>query len=183
MHRRKLLEGLRVYLQANPEDLELVDRFESFISDNLDCFDRSNLEGHVTGSAWLVSPDGRQALLTHHKKLGRWLQLGGHSDGEPDTLLVSQREAEEESGLKVQPLEESIFDIDIHEIPARADEPTHLHFDVRFLFRARDLKFVVSSESHDLRWVDLLNIEQFSNEWSVVRMRDKYLKRQGQDWL
>ena len=183
MHRRKLLEGLRVYLQANPEELELVDRFDSFISDNVDCFDRSNLEGHITGSAWLVSPDGRQVLLTHHKKLGRWLQLGGHSDGEPDTLLVSQREVEEESGLKVQPLDESIFDIDIHEIPARADEPTHLHFDVRFLFRARDLKFVVSSESHDLRWVDLLNIEQFSNEWSVVRMRDKYLKRQGQDWL
>ena len=183
MHRRKLLEGLRVYLQANPEELELVDRFDSFISDNVDCFDRSNLEGHITGSAWLVSPDGRQALLTHHKKLDRWLQLGGHSDGEPDMLLVSQREAEEESGLKVHPLDESIFDIDIHEIPARADEPTHLHFDVRFLFRARDLKFVVSSESHDLRWVDLLNIEQFSNEWSVVRMRDKYLKRQGQDWL
>ena len=183
MHRRKLLEGLRVYLQANPEELELVDRFDSFISDNVDCFDRSNLEGHVTGSAWLVSPDGRQALLTHHKKLGRWLQLGGHSDGESDTLSVSQREAEEESGLKVHPLDESIFDIDIHEIPARADEPHHLHFDVRFLFRARDLKFVVSSESHDLRWVDLLNIEQFSNEWSVVRMRDKYLKRQGQDWL
>ena len=183
MHRRKLLEGLRVYLRANPEELLLVDRFGSFINENVDCFDRSNLEGHVTGSAWLVSPDGRQALLTHHKKLGRWLQLGGHSDGEPDMLLVSQREAEEESGLKVQPLDQRIFDIDIHEIPARADEPTHLHFDVRFLFRARDLKFVVSSESHDLRWVDLLNIEQFSNEWSVVRMRDKYLKRQGQDWL
>ena len=183
MHRRKLLEGLRIYLRKNPEELELVDRFDSFISDNVDCFDRSNLEGHVTGSAWLVSPDGRQALLTHHKKLGRWLQLGGHSDGESDTLLVSQREAEEESGLKVHPLDESIFDIDIHEIPARADEPHHLHFDVRFLFRARDLKFVVSSESHDLRWVDLPNIEQFSNEWSVVRMRDKYLKKQGQDWF
>ena len=183
MHRRKLLKGLGAYLQANPAELELVDRLDSFISNNIDCFDRSNLEGHVTGSAWIVSPDGRQVLLTHHKKLGRWLQLGGHSDGEPDTLLVSQREAEEESGLKVHPLDESIFDIDIHEIPARADEPHHLHFDVRFLFRARDLKFVVSSESHDLRWVDLLNIEQFSNEWSVVRMRDKYLKRQGQDWL
>ena len=181
MHRRKLLEGLRVYLQANPGELEVVDRFDSFISDNVDCFDRSNLEGHVTGSAWLVSPDGRQALLTHHKKLDRWLQLGGHSDGEPDTLLVSQREAEEESGLKVQPLDESIFDIDIHEIPARADEPHHLHFDVRFLFRALDLSFVVSSESHDLRWVDLLNIEKFSDEWSVIRMRDKCLKKLSQD--
>ena len=181
MHRRKLLEGLRAYRVDNLEELQLVDRFDSFINENVDCFDRSNLEGHVTGSAWLVSPDGRQALLTHHKKLGRWLQLGGHSDGEPDTLLVSQREAEEESGLKVQPLDESIFDIDIHEIPARADEPHHLHFDVRFLFRARDLKFVVSSESHDLRWVDLLKIEKFSDEWSVIRMRDKCLKKLSQD--
>ena len=177
MHRRKLLEGLRVYLRANPEELLLVDRFDSFINENVDCFDRSNLEGHVTGSAWLVSPDGRQALLTHHKKLGRWLQLGGHSDGESDTLLVSKREAEEESGLRVEPVDESIFDIDIHEIPARGNEPAHFHFDVRFLFRALDLRFVVSSESHDLRWVDLLKIEKFSDEWSVIRMRDKYLKK------
>ena len=181
MYRRKLLEGLRVYRGANPEELQLVDRFDSFINENVDCFDRSNLEGHVTGSAWLVSPDGRQALLTHHKKLGRWLQLGGHSDGEFDTLLVSKREAEEESGLKVEPLDETIFDIDIHEIPARGDEPAHLHFDVRFLFRALGLRFVVSSESHDLRWVDLLNIEKFSNEWSVIRMRDKCLKKLGRD--
>ena len=181
MHRRKLLEGLRAYRLDNLEELQLVDRFDSFISENVDCFDRSNLEGHVTGSAWLVSPDRKQALLTHHKKLGRWLQLGGHSDGEFDTLLVSKREAEEESGLKVEPLDETIFDIDIHEIPARVDEPAHLHFDVRFLFRALGLRFVVSSESHDLRWVDLLNIEKFSNEWSVIRMRDKCLKKLAQD--
>ena len=99
MHRRKLHEGLRVYRGANLEELQLVDRFDTFIDGNVDCFDRSNLEGHVTGSAWLVSPDTRQALLTHHKKLGRWLQLGGHSDGEPDTLLVSKREAEIEFTL------------------------------------------------------------------------------------
>ena len=177
MHRRKLLEGLRVYRGANLKELQLVDRFDSFIDRNVDCFDRSNFGGHVTGSAWLVSPDRRQALLTHHKKLGRWLQLGGHSDGEPDTLLVSKREAEEESGLRVEPLDENIFDIDIHEIPARGDEPAHLHFDVRFLFQALDLRFVVSSESHDLRWVDLHDIERFSTEWSVIRMREKYLEK------
>ena len=95
--------------------------------------------------------------------------------------MVSKREAEEESGLRVEPLDETIFDIDIHEIPARGDEPAHFHFDVRFLFRALDLRFVVSSESHDLRWVDLLNIEKFSDEWSVIRMRDKYLKKLRQD--
>ena len=105
------------------------------------------------------------------------MQLGGHSDGEPDTLLVSQREAEEESGLKVEPLDKNIFDIDIHEIPSRGNEPAHLHFDARFLFTAFDLRFVISPESNDLQWVDLIDIERFSKEWSVIRMRDKYLKK------
>ena len=113
--------------------------------------------------------------------MGRWLQLGGHSDGESDTLLVSKREAEEESGLKVEPLDDKIFDIEIDELTATRDESAHLDFDVRVLFRALDLRFVVSSESHDLRWVDLLNIEKFSDEWSVIRMRDKCLKKLSQD--
>ena len=177
MHRRKLLDRLQVYRKTNSRELTLVDRFVDFVDGNADCFDRSNLEGHVTGSAWLLSPDRRFVLLTHHKKLGRWLQLGGHSDGESDTLLVSQREAEEESGLKVEPLDKNIFDIDIHEIPSRGDEPAHLHFDARFLFKALDLRFAVSSESHDLRWVDLHDVERFSTEWSVIKMREKYLEK------
>ena len=177
MHRRKLLDRLQIYRKNNPKESTLVDRFIHFVDGNADCFDRSNLEGHVTGSVWLLSPDERSVLLTHHKKLGRWLQLGGHSDGESDTLLVAQREAEEESGLKVEPLDKNIFDIDIHEIPSRGNEPAHLHFDARFLFTALDLRFVISPESHDLQWVDLIDIERFSKEWSVIRMRDKYLEK------
>ena len=178
MHRRKLLEGLRIYLQKNPEELELVDRFDSFISDNVDCFDRSNLEGHVTGSAWLVSPDGRQALLTHHKKLGRWLQLGGHSDGESDTLLVSKREAEEESSLKVEPLDETIFDIDIHLIPDGPTEKAHLHYDCRFLIRSvgKD-QYVVSEESKDLAWVYLKDLPKYTSDPSISRMALKSATR------
>ena len=64
-----------------------------------DCFERSCVPGHVTGSAWLVSHDRSRFLLTHHRKLGRWLQLGGHSDGDPDTAQVALREAREESGI------------------------------------------------------------------------------------
>ena len=181
MHRRKLLERLQVYRKTNFKESLLVDRFVDFVERNVDCFDRSNLEGHVTGSAWLVSPDGKRVLLTHHKKLGRWLQLGGHADGESDVLLVSQREAEEESGLKLEQLDKNIFDIDSHKIPASGDEPGHLHFDARFLFKALDLQFIVSSESRDLQWVDVSDLERFSKEWSVIRMRDKYVEklRQG----
>ena len=176
MHRRKLLDLLQIYRKSNSKEILLVDRFVDFVKGNSDCFDRSNVNGHVTGSAWLLSPDEKFVLLTHHKKLGRWLQLGGHSDGQSDTLLVSQREAEEESGIKVEAIHEEIFDIDIHEIPGRLGEPAHLHFDARFLFRAIDLRYVISLESNDLRWVDLSSIERFSKEKSILRMRDKCQK-------
>ena len=78
---------------------------------------------------------GDRVLLAHHRKLGRWLQPGGHSDGDPDTLAVALREAREESGLDVQALDDAIFDLDLHRIPARDREPAHLHFDVRSPFR------------------------------------------------
>ena len=95
------------------------------------CFD----DGHITGSAWVVDPAGSRLLLTHHRKLGKWLQLGGHSDGEPDTLAVALREAREESGLRVRPISNAVLDIDIHTIPALKGEPAHLHYDVRFALR------------------------------------------------
>ena len=180
MHRAPLLALLADYAERYPDERRTVTRMRDFVEANVDCFERSLLAGHITGSAWLLDSSGERALLTHHRKLGRWLQPGGHADGEADIANVALREAMEESGINdISVLSDQIFDIDIHEIPARGDEPAHLHFDVRFLFRARDLRFVVSSESHDLRWVDLLNIEKFSNEWSVIRMRDKCLKKLG----
>ena len=100
--------------------------------------------GHITGSAWVVDIAGNRVLLADHAKLGRWLQPGGHSDGDPDTLAVALREAREESGLDVRALDDAIFDIDVHRIPARGDEPAHLHFDVRFLVQAEHDQFRVN---------------------------------------
>ncbi len=99
---------------------------EAFIDSHPDCFERSCQVGHITGSAWIVNRAGDRVLLTHHRKLGRWLQPGGHSDGDPDTLEVALREAREESGLDVRALDEAIFDLDVHLIPARGHEPAHL---------------------------------------------------------
>ena len=78
---------------------------------------------------------GDRVLLAHHRELKRWLQPGGHSDGDPDTLPVALREAREESGLDVRALDNAVFDIDVHGIPARGGEPAHLYFDVRFVER------------------------------------------------
>ena len=92
---------------------------------------------------------------------------------------MAVREASEESGLHVMVLDSSIFDLDIHEIPERKHEAAHLHFDVRFVLRATDVNFVVSPESHDLRWVNIEDIEKYTKEGSILRMRDKYSARHG----
>ncbi|MDT8410670.1 MAG: NUDIX hydrolase, partial [Wenzhouxiangellaceae bacterium] len=131
--------------------------------------------GHITGSAWLVDPSGSEVLLTHHRKLDRWLQLGGHSDGDPDTAAVALREAGEESGLAVELLSPDILDIDIHEIPARKDDPAHFHFDVRYVVASTSGRdYQVSAESNNLAWVAIEAVESLTREPSILRMARKW---------
>jgi 8-oxo-dGTP pyrophosphatase MutT (NUDIX family) len=173
--RERLQQRLTDYGRRHRAEAEVVDRFRRLIADEPRCFERSCWAGHITGSAWLVNAAGTHVLLTHHRKLDNWFQLGGHSDGDADTLRVAIREAEEESGLAVMPLADSIFDIDVHEIPARRDDPAHFHFDIRFALRVRtDETFRVSDESHDLAWVDISRLDEYTNEQSMVRMARKW---------
>lgn len=174
MHRRPLLTLIDDYADRHPDELAVVERFRSFIRDNVRCFERDCWTGHITGSAWLVNRAGSHVLLTHHRKLGRWLQLGGHSDGETDTLKAAMREAEEESGLVVEALDPAIFDLDVHEIPARKADPAHHHYDVRFLLAARGEAFRVSNESLELAWVPIDELSGYSTEESVLRMGRKF---------
>ncbi len=172
--RRTLLTKLADYGQRHPNRLDVVERFVDLVATDARCFERDNWHGHITGSAWVVDPAGERALLTHHRKLGIWVQLGGHSDGDPDTLQVAQREAREESGLAVDVLDDgAIFDLDIHNIPARGTDPEHLHYDVRFRLRARSTAFTVSDESFDLRWLRFERIHEETVDASVMRMVDK----------
>ena len=102
------------------------------------------------------------------------MQPGGHADGEENILNVALREAEEETGLVNFKPAPGIFDIDIHLIPERKDFPEHYHYDIRFLMEANEYeKIVVSEESHDVQWVNLHELENFSTERSVLRMKDK----------
>lgn len=140
-------------------------------------FTRSREQGHFTGSAWLVSRDGQRVLLTHHRKLDRWLQLGGHADGDTRLDRVALREAGEESGLSGLQVDSEIFDLDIHWIPERADVPGHWHYDVRHVVRATcDESFVVSDESHDLAWRDIAAM-------AVDLGCDESLRRMAKRWL
>src|SRR3546814_2817239 len=96
-----------------------------------------------------------RVLLTHHRKLDRWLQLGGHADGDRDLARSALREAEEESGLSGLRVVPGIFDLDRHMIPEHKGVPAHWHYDVRYVVVAgRDEDFAVSEESLDLAWRD-----------------------------
>jgi 8-oxo-dGTP pyrophosphatase MutT (NUDIX family) len=178
MHRSGLLQLLDEYQQRWPDETSVAERFRSFMRDNERCFERDCWAGHITGSAWLVNGPGSHVLLTHHRKLQRWLQLGGHSDGDSDTLAVALREAEEESGLRIQAQSGAIFDLDVHEIPARKADPAHFHYDVRFVIKALDEAFSVSKESLALAWVPIAEIESYTREESVLRMVRKWLRAQ-----
>jgi 8-oxo-dGTP pyrophosphatase MutT (NUDIX family) len=150
----------------------MTTRTRAFVAAHPDAFERSSHEGHVTGSAWIVDRLGTAAVLTHHRKLGKWLQPGGHADGDRDVRRVALREAREETGLASLVLaRDGIYDIDIHAIPARGDEPAHAHYDLRFaLFAERTEVPHANHESYAVAWIPLRDIEDFAIDDSVRRL-------------
>ncbi len=161
----------------DPHEAAMVEDAVSFIGSHPECLWRRCLDGHLTGSAWIVSADRAWTLLTHHHKLDKWLQVGGHADGDGDLLAVALREAREESGLsRLRPVSEELFDFDRHRIPGRGAEPEHWHYDFRFLIEAdRGEPLVISSESKDLAWVELSRVSGLNPEESMARLVRKTL--------
>lgn len=174
--RQALITELRDHLPWDAQEAALVDRMTAFVEREPDCFLRSLIIGHLTASAWILSPGMDQVLFLHHRKLDKWLQPGGHADGVEDLRIVAATEVREETGLDLQPFSPTIFDVDIHTIPARPDEPEHEHFDVRFLFVADPaLPLLVNHESRGLKWIPVAEIPAYNSETSILRMMDKTL--------
>ncbi|PWK28367.1 8-oxo-dGTP pyrophosphatase MutT (NUDIX family) [Arcicella aurantiaca] len=172
MHRNQLIDLLKKHQPFNKQETIFTEQITTFVNENPDCFERSLLIGHVTGSAWIVDKSRQFTLLTHHRKLDKWFQTGGHCDGDADVLNVALKEAQEETGLSdIQVISSDIFDIDIHEIPERKGVPAHLHYDVRFLLEA-DINepLTISSESTDLAWVAISEVQKLNDSDSIMRM-------------
>lgn len=186
--REALLHVLDHYRTRYPAEVDTVARFRDLVAGHPDCFDRTCMPGHITGSAWILSPDRSKYLLTRHRIFDRWLQLGGHADGCPRPHLVALREAEEESGLAgfglFRDTETFVpLDVDIHAIAARPDMPAHAHYDLRYLMAAAaEQPLEISDESHDLRWFTREELLEIVHEESVLRMLrkgDTFLERGG----
>ncbi|GAB3794454.1 NUDIX hydrolase [Spirosoma humi] len=178
MHRQPLISLLQGHTPADAAEQAMTQATIDFVRSHPDCFERSLSIGHVTGSAWIVSPDREQVLLIHHRKLDRWLQPGGHADGDPDVAAVALREAHEETGLtSLRIVGTSIFDVDVHEIPLRKDVPAHLHYDIRFLLEADPSEaFGDSDEITNIQWFSVENVNVMANSESILRMVRKNSK-------
>ncbi|HSW73737.1 MAG TPA: NUDIX hydrolase [Candidatus Limnocylindria bacterium] len=178
MHRSPLLNLLDSYQPQAPEEHVYKEQITQFVKHHPQCFDRTLEIGHITASSWLLNKSGTHALLTHHAKLNAWFQLGGHCDGDADVLAVALKEAQEESGIMhIKPIAPAIFDIDIHLIPANSRERAHYHYDIRFLLQVMsDEEFVQSAESKALAWVSQDKTQLPTQERSITRMFDKWVR-------
>ncbi len=148
-----LLYDLAAYAPADLLEESSLSRILDFVRRSPSAFSRANLEGHITASAVIVRPEVPAFLLVWHRKLGRWLQPGGHmEDGDGSVFAAALREAREETGLEdfAFPLGERILDVDVHPIPAQGPDPSHFHFDIRYVLTAATAE--TAAENGELRW-------------------------------
>ncbi len=171
----QLLTEIASYKTSYQEEELFVPKFIELLS-SARAFHRDHLPGHITGSAWIVNQDFSKTLLIEHAKLKKWLQPGGHADGETEVMNVARREALEETGVSgLIPLSTTFFDLDIHPIPERKDFSAHDHYDVRYIFQVNDsVELTISDESTGLKWVSFETIASLThNNQSIMRMVEK----------
>lgn len=149
------------------EEQDYQKLLEFFRANQLKAFNNDNFnDGHITGSAFVYDPSKKKLLLLHHKKLNRWLQPGGHSDGNPNIIETAKREVYEETGLTNLECNNKIFDIDIHVFPAKEGRnPEHFHYDVRFLFVADSSIEIIKNieESNEIKWISIADVWNYLN--------------------
>ncbi len=172
-----LIAKVEAYVPSDANEAQMVARAVAYLRRTSGSpFNRKNFDdGHITSSGWVIDHEGKRALLFLHKKLGKWMQPGGHMDDDTDVRLGALREVAEETGLIDVEADAEIFDIDVHVIPARGDEPEHFHYDIRILVRANPAAQIVlqESEGNDLRWVPFEEVPTLTQEESVLRMARK----------
>jgi 8-oxo-dGTP pyrophosphatase MutT (NUDIX family) len=165
-------EALHQYQERYPDEIATVETFKTFLQHH-----NEQEKAHLTASAWLIKPSNHHVLLTHHKKLQKWLQLGGHmSQHEHDTKTTALREAKEESGIEnIICVDQTILHLGVYYIPEIHQEPAHYHFDVCYLHYAHEpCTTVKSSESNALKWFSCSELCTTSQEPSIAIMARKW---------
>ena len=163
----------------DPEVGAYRQRILAFVDSNPDSLHRSCVSGHLTGSALVVEEGTGRILMMFHRKLQRWLQPGGHADGDANLAAVALREAPEETGVEGLRVDPVPVDLDIHRVEPPG-EPAHDHLDVRYLVVAPAGAMPAGNhESEALRWVTIDELPELGVDPGTLRLARAALTRLG----
>ena len=148
--------------------LDFLDKYD-------DAFYRSNELAHMTASAWVVNEDKNKVLMAYHKIYDSWAWLGGHCDGEQDTLAVALKEVREEAGIKsVKPVSNDIFSLEVLSVDSHYKKgnyvPTHLHLNVTYLLEAKE------EEKLSIKEDENSNVAWFYLDEAIAKSNEKWFK-------
>lgn len=189
----ELKEILAVYLTLFPGERERIQRVTDFVGVTTaeGLYSRKNFNGHITTSAFIVNLATSEMLLLRHKVLNRWLQPGGHAEGDSSLQASALREAVEETEIPADALaymavsshSDVPFDIDPHHIPANAkkEEDEHYHLDFRYIFAYTGgvHSHYNPDESTGLRWVKFEELKNDATFAGVIIKLEKFLSTQA----
>ena len=180
--RAELLVELERFQTRHPDE-PVAGRFRAFVEAHERALERALEVGHITASAWVVDRSARAAVLVFHPKLARWLQPGGHLEPGEATAEASLREAREETGLsELRLVDASIFDLDVHRIPARPGEPAHWHWDVRHLVEGSMREPPAPTEEvRTAEWMGWDEVHSKTDAESVLRLVRRMKVRPARD--
>ena len=176
-----LLADIDRHRPADALETRYQSEFRVLLAGPGDALGRSSFApGHITASLFILDQSAGALLLHHHRRLGRWLQMGGHVEEGETAVEGALREGREESGLQdLRLLNDEILDLDVHSIPAGRGEPDHVHFDVRYLAVTLHPAGITMdlNESNQLAWIPLDEAERLMNEAASLRVVRKIRSR------
>lgn len=176
-YKNNLMKQINNLVPYDEAEMHAKNEILKYLKENDNYLGEDDTIGHITASAWIVNNNKDKVILTFHKKLEMWIQLGGHTEKNETVIDAALREAYEESGLEeIRVLDENIFDVDVHEFPEKDNNKSHYHYDIRYLLEADEDKIIkISNESKDVKWVKFDELDTLIEEKALKRMMEKVL--------